>query len=586
MALAAPAAAQQRVTLMPGVTYERGVQFTPHGPVAIHVVTGPRPTGLYGLEPVLSNETVEGRETVTSMQKRTATSATSVAVNADLFTWTTGRPSGIFLRDRVLAATPHSGRSSVGVTDDGTLDVRKVEFFGTWRGLGQRRPLNAFNQPPNANGISLYTPAWGRTTPVAPGAVEVVLAPFPAATPNTDLAAQVVLVRTGGRTAIPVDGAVLVARGSTAARLADEAPLGSYVTTRLILRPSWAEVASAVGGGPMIVRDGGPVFRSFEAFGTEHLLPRNPRTAVGQLADGRIVMVVTDGRQPGYSVGMTNFELAQTMVRLGAVRASGLDAGGSSTLAFEGELLNRPSDTSGERPVATSLMLQYYGVFAARPLEAVVSPNGDGVAERQKLSYKVVRPSNVTATLTAPDGSVAWSEQLARVPGRYQVPFPPAVPGAAGSKAGQPAAPAEGRWRLRVQAVDDLGQSSRTTQEFAVNNTLAAIRSTPPRLVVRPRGTSRLRAGVTLTRSAAVVATVETSAGVTVATLLKQRAAAGRLLFSWDGRRFGGRGLAYGGAYVLRVRATNELGRVELTKPFGVLRAAPLPKKKPGATPG
>ena len=44
LAFAAPAAAQ--TTLMPGVTYERGVQFTPHGPVAIHVVRGPRPTGL------------------------------------------------------------------------------------------------------------------------------------------------------------------------------------------------------------------------------------------------------------------------------------------------------------------------------------------------------------------------------------------------------------------------------------------------------------------------------------------------------------------------------------------------------------
>ena len=98
------------------------------------------------------------------------------------------------------------------------------------------------------------------------------------------------------------------------------------MTVRLIFRPGWDEVASAVGGGPVLIRNGGPVFRSFEAFGAEHLLPRNPRTAVGQLADGRILLVVTDGRQPGYSVGMTNFELAQTMQRLGAVRASALDA--------------------------------------------------------------------------------------------------------------------------------------------------------------------------------------------------------------------------------------------------------------------
>ena len=586
LAVAAPATAQ-RTPLMPGVTYERGVQFTPHGPVALHVVFGPRPTGLYALKPVLSNETVEGRERVTSMQRRTAASATSVGVNADMFTWTTGRPSGIFLRDGVLASAPNSGRSSVGVTEDGTLDVRKVEFFGTWRGLGQRRPLTAFNQAPGANGITLYTTAWGRSTPRQSGVVEAVLAPFPAANPNTDLRAQVIEVRGGGGGGIPPDGAVLAARGTAAQRLIDEAPLGEFVTTRLIFRPSWGEIVSAVGGGPVIVRDRGPVFRSFETFGAEQLLPRNPRTAVGQLADGRILLVVTDGRQPGYSVGMTNFELAQTMVRLGAVRASALDAGGSSTLAFEGELLSRPSDTGGERSVASALMLQYYGVFAPAPREAVLSPNGDGVAERQRLSYKVVRPSTVTATLTAPDGSVAWTEQgLARQPGRYAVPFQPAPPTDPTLPQPEPGPPAEGRWRLRVDAVDDLGQASGITQAFSVNNTLSALRSTPARLVVRPGGSRLLRAGVSLSRPAAVLATVETRAGVTVATVVRRRVEAGRLLFSWDGRAGGGRRLAYGGSYLLRVRATNELGAVELTRPFGVLRAAPLPKKRPRPSEG
>ena len=99
-----------------------------------------------------------------------------------------------------------------------------------------------------------------------------------------------------------------------------------------------------------------------------------------------------DGRQPGYSVGMTTFEMALTMARLGAVRAMQLDGGGSSTLAFEGTVLNSPSD-GRERPISTALMLQYYGAYAPPPPEAVVSPNGDGVAETQELSFKVVRPS-------------------------------------------------------------------------------------------------------------------------------------------------------------------------------------------------
>ena len=65
----APAAPRE---LWPGLTYENDVQFTPHGPVAINVLRGPRPGGLTTLEPVVSNDTIVGRETLTGMQRRLA----------------------------------------------------------------------------------------------------------------------------------------------------------------------------------------------------------------------------------------------------------------------------------------------------------------------------------------------------------------------------------------------------------------------------------------------------------------------------------------------------------------------------------
>jgi hypothetical protein len=582
LALAAPAAGRPS-TLMPGVTYEGGVQFTPHGPVAIHVVTAPRPTGLYALRPVLSNETIEGIERVTSVQKRLAATATMVGVNADLFA-ANGRPSGVLIRDGVVDNPPFGDRSSVGITPDGALDVRRVEFFGTWKGLGQRRAVNDLNQFPGSNGVSLFTPSYGPSTPVgAAGTTQAVIFPFPPATPNTDLVGTVVQVGGGGGTAIPAGGAVLVARGTAAQRLAEEAPVGTALALRLIFRPEWTGIANAVGGGPVLVRDGGPVFRANEAFSSYQTSLRHPRTAVGQLADGRIRLVVVDGRRPGYSVGMTNFELAQTLVRLGAVTGSAFDAGGSSTLAFNGELLNRPSDPGGERPTSTSLQLAYYGVYAPAP-QPVVSPNGDGVDEVQReLTYKLVRPSTVTATLTGPGGVVTFTETLLRQPGTYPVRFPPA----SGDPSLPPAPAAEGRWRLDVSATDDLGRTSRTSQAFTVNSTLGFTKVSRRTLVVRVRGRQTIQAGVTLARAARVVATAETASGVQVATVAVRRAAAGRLVVSWNGTTRGGRAFVYGGLYVIRFRAANGLGAVELTTPpFRVIRAAPVPKKKPPPTRG
>ena len=81
-------------------------------------------------------------------------------------------------------------------------------------------------------------------------------------------------------------------------------------------------------------------------------------------------MVAVDGRRSGYSVGVTTFELAQQLVRLGAVTGTALDSGGSTTMAFNGKLLNRPSDPGGERAVSDSLNVFYYGVVVAAGAEA------------------------------------------------------------------------------------------------------------------------------------------------------------------------------------------------------------------------
>jgi hypothetical protein len=86
--LAEPALGQSRTVLMPGVTYTREVEFTSHGPVVLHVIRAPRPTGLYALKPILSNGVVLGREQVTQMQRRVSSTATVAGVNG-------GTPSGL-----------------------------------------------------------------------------------------------------------------------------------------------------------------------------------------------------------------------------------------------------------------------------------------------------------------------------------------------------------------------------------------------------------------------------------------------------------------------------------------------------------
>ncbi|HZB24075.1 MAG TPA: phosphodiester glycosidase family protein [Gaiellaceae bacterium] len=548
LVFAAPADAQ-RVSLMPGVTYEKEVSFTTHGPVVLHVLRAPRPGGLYALKPILSNDLIVGRERVTEMQRRVTGSATVAGVNGDLFSWAEGRPSGMLMLSGALAAQPSPDRSSTGIAVDGSLVVGRVRFAGTWQGTGQRRPL-VLNRAPSAGGTALYTPLYGPATPAAADTVELVVQAFPAAAPARDLAGVVTVAKQGGSTPIPPGGAVLVGRGATGAgRLAAEAPLGTNVVVRLTLSPDWSALPDAIGGGPVLVRNSLPIFRANEVFSIEQLVPRHPRTAVGQAADGSIILATADGRRPGYSVGMTNFEMALTMARLGAVTANALDGGGSSTMAFEGSLLNRPSDPGGERAVAESLSVLYYGVHAPQlPLD-VISPNGDGVAEQQTLAYKLVRPSTVEAKLIGPDGSEQLLDSGAKTAvGTFR--FPWAGPGA------------EGTWRFVVTATDDLGRVSTADRTFSLNTTLGAVRAATPSIT--RRGT--LRATFALARPAQVRARIVTAGGAFVANIASRELAPGARTLTWRARSL------RVGRYEIRVTAQNEFGAVTQSAPFSVRR--------------
>jgi hypothetical protein len=551
--------------LMPGVTYSRQVQFTAHGPVVIHVITAPRPVGNFALKPILSNGTVLGRARVTSMQKDISAYATVAGVNGDLFNFKDGHPTGMLMQNGVLQSQPYRFRSSIGISSSGTLNVARVALFGYWQGLSARRPLTGVNQPPRTDGTVLFTPAWGAATPRLPGAVEAVLDPFPSATTGRELGGTVTAQRTGGGTPIPRHGAVLMARGSQLSRLTAEAPRSTRVAARLVLAPDWpaAGITDALGGGPVIVRNGRAVWTAGEDFLPSQLGPRNPRTAVGQRRDGKILLVAVDGRRRGYSVGLTNFELAQALVRLGAVTASALDAGGSTTMAFDGKLLNRPSDPGGERPVADSLSVVYTGVYAPPPALPVISPNGDGIAERQALSYKVVRPGEVTATLVGPGGVKGYSESGERNPGVYRV----AWPATAKAAAAQPL----GRWRWVVSAMDDQGSTSSVERSFWLNDTLGFLRVTPTVAQVRPRARKAVVARFRLEHNARVIPTIWTKSGVLVRRLPAVKLKAGNRSLAWNGRYRNGRRV-YGGVYVFRISTQNTFGPADLSRAFVVRR--------------
>ena len=83
----------------------------------------------------------------------------------------------------------------------------------------------------------------------------------------------------------------------------------------------------------------------------------NPRTAIGQAADGTIIFVTTDGRQAN-SIGATFSDMIKIMSDYGAVNAASLDGGSSTQMYYEGKFLNTPYALSGPRDVPNAFLIR------------------------------------------------------------------------------------------------------------------------------------------------------------------------------------------------------------------------------------
>ena len=185
---------------------------------------------------------------------------------------------------------------------------------------------------------------------------------------------------------------------------------------------------------------------------------------------------------------MTTYELAQTMAKLGAVTAAGLQYGKFVTAAFDGQVLNRPSQPSGQVAVKEALLIQYAGVYALPPSVPVLTKAN--VNGGEQLAYRITHPSQVTATLVGPDGQAHQLDTGSKQPGTYTFAWS--------------SFDTEGTWHWNVQATDDQNRASTASQAFVYDLTLSGL------AVPKSASTaSGLHVGFTLSRPASVVLSID-----------------------------------------------------------------------------
>ena len=364
----------------PGVTWTRIVRRG--GPWRVNVLRIDRRVLAGRVGGVLSNRRIAGRERTSAMGRRTRAIA---GVNGGYLA-VDGNPVGVLAIGGRLLSEPVDGRSALLLPSDPAAlpSISPLEFEGEVTGEGRRRPLDGVErlrgsipacggrggdsptERPNSvltctdpSELVLLSRRFGPSTGTS-GGLEAVLENGAVRT-----------LRAGGDAAIPRGQLVLSASGAATGFLRAAAPPGSRPGLRVGLRAGDEEVPLAdqtlvVGGGPRLLARGRVAvssraegFAPLEApgFFASFVKGRNPRTLAGVHRDGDLLLATVDGRQPGWSAGVTLSEAARLMRALGARDALNLDGGGSTAMTVRGELVNRPSDPAGERPVSDGVFV-------------------------------------------------------------------------------------------------------------------------------------------------------------------------------------------------------------------------------------
>lgn len=281
-------------------------------------------------------------------------------INGDFYNVNTGLPIGLVVTDGVLRSSD-AGYYAIGFRADGTAILGKPSIrvsadlgytvddgFGTSTEVV--RPVAAVNKARTNSGIFLYTYDFNtkHTTGTTEAGVNVVCAIEEGSlTIGGTVTARVERVEESTVTALQPGEIVLSANSQAdtyySGALQSMQP-GSTVTLSVTAADEgWNDVKYAVGALYCLAENG--VVASGLAAGT------NPRTAVGQKADGTLVFYTVDGRRSGHSIGASMTQVGERLLELGCQTVLCLDGGGSTNLAVTtpdsttATIINRPSET-------------------------------------------------------------------------------------------------------------------------------------------------------------------------------------------------------------------------------------------------
>lgn len=318
---------------------------------------------------IRANDAFKTREKVRSMAARTP--SVIAAVNGDFFNIKTGESEnnvvieGDIIKGVGVTDSPYDSWSNLhsqfGVDWKNHPLIDRFGLRATAAFAGRKVKVDGINFRQDSASLVLYTKAVGDSAPVDTLGRDFVSVPLELISHRGDTLVLRVdgKLQRGGWMHLSKGGA-FAAGGKSRAIVERIAKYKGTVRVVTGFDPDRGRVRTIVGGWPRLIREGKRTAEYSDIL--EGTFPRfsagrHPRTAIGFNRDStKLIALTVDGRRESDS-GMSLVELADAMLSLGAYEAMAFDGGGSTTMVVEGNVVNRPSDANGERPVGSGLLV-------------------------------------------------------------------------------------------------------------------------------------------------------------------------------------------------------------------------------------
>jgi len=400
----------------PGITHHH--EYRSGGPWHLHILEIDLEQEWVLLETAKANDRLAGYERTSSQAARHDQEGHRVvgAINGDFYA-SGGIPIGAQGLDGILLKRPAPNRSVFGTTAEKRPFIDVVTFAGQIASADDlTHDIDDINDARLTDELVLYNRYFGSSTGANYWGTEVTAEYLSGQAAIND---TVWLVTTGkdsvhetghGNNTIPQNGLVISGHDTSRDFLNEHVFVGDTLSFVLRLPPTANAILELIGGGPRLIRDGTASIESVgEGFGQNFASDRHPRTAAGFSQDStKIYLFTVDGRQAGYSVGMSLYELADYMLEWGVFQGLNLDGGDSSTMVVRGQVANSPSDAGGERSVANALMV--ISTAPTGPLAVLrIAPAVAYVLSETQLPFSAAGFDQYYNPVTVHGDSLQWS---------------------------------------------------------------------------------------------------------------------------------------------------------------------------------